>query len=73
MVAIGEIYGSCAGDTPTAMYCRRRAVALARLMTAAPEMYAFLKRQLKNLNPEGCTAQIIRSILAKVEENNEKH
>ena len=64
-VVIGELYSSCTGDAETAIYCQRRTLAIAAMMTAAPEMYAFLERQLRSLNPEGCTAQIIRRILAK--------
>ena len=40
-------------------------MANAALMAAAPEMYDYLERQLRTLNPEGATAQMIRRILAK--------
>lgn len=37
----------------------------AHLLAAAPEMYAYLARQLRTLNPEAASAQMIRRILAK--------
>jgi len=40
-------------------------MANAALIAAAPEMYAYLERHLRTLNPEGGSAQMIRRILAK--------
>ena len=38
---------------------------IAARRAAAPEMYDYLERQLRTLNPEGATAQMIRRIRAK--------
>ena len=68
----GELYSVCCPDAATEDFYRARARARANaaLISAAPEMYAYLARQLRTLNPEGVSAQMIRRILAKARGEN---
>ena len=66
----GELYSVCCPDAATEDFYRARARATAALISAAPEMYAYLARQLRTLNPEGESAQMIRRILAKARGEN---